>query len=142
MVISDLSPTSAPSFLPSTKPGTPTLIPSFSPTAPTSSPSFTFSTSFNFMSIIQQRFIVPAGYYFVTIYAYGAQGGACLSCRLSSANGGGFGGMVAATVAVTPGQVLYVYVGGMGMGAPSGLSDAGGYNGGGSGDPNPGNEIK
>ena len=42
--------------------------------------------------------------------------------------------MVEATVSVTPGQVLFVYVGGMGLGAPSGTSDAGGYNGGGSGD--------
>ena len=48
--------------------------------------------------------------------------------------------MVEATVSVTPGQVLFVYVGGMGLGAPSGTSDAGGYNGGGSGDTYPGNK--
>ena len=46
--------------------------------------------------------------------------------------------MVEATVSVTPGQVLFVYVGGMGF---SGTSDAGGYNGGGSGDTSSGKRM-
>ena len=83
---------------------------------------------------------MPVGYSFITIYAYGAQGGRCTSCY-SGTPVGGLGGMVEATVSVTPGQVLFVYVGGMGLGAPSGTSDAGGYNGGGSGDTYPGKRM-
>ena len=61
----------------------------------------------------------------------GRRGGKCTASNCDAGiYVGGLGGMVEATVSVTPGQVLFVYVGGMGLGAPS---DAGGYNGGGSG---------
>ncbi len=80
-------------------------------------------------------FSVPAGVYSLVIFAYGAQGGACTRVGCSGSVGGN-GGSIQVTVSVTPGHVLYAYVGGMGLGAPSGTSDAGGYNGGGSGNQN------
>ncbi|MCB0402094.1 MAG: HYR domain-containing protein, partial [Flavobacteriales bacterium] len=72
------------------------------------------STTFNFTGGMQ-TFTVPAGVTSVTIQAYGAQGG-------SNAGGvtGGLGGYATGTLAVTPGDVLNVYVGG-----------TSGYNGGG-----------
>ena len=94
-----------------------------------------YSTTFNYTGSVQ-NFTVPVGYSFVTIYAYGAQGGKCTYCY-SGTEVGGLGGMVEATVSVTPGQVLFINVGGMGF---SGTSDAGGYNGGGSGE-NPGKRM-
>ena len=79
-----------------------------------------------------QAFKVPVGVTSITVTAYGAQGGTCtIGC---GSRNGGLGGSIQAVVSVTPGQVLFVYVGGMGLGAPSGTSVAGGYNGGGSGD--------
>lgn len=63
-----------------------------------------------------QTFTVPAGVTQVTIDAYGAQG--------FDSGFGGLGGRATGTRAVTPGQVLNVYVGGYGSGS------AGGWNGG------------
>ena len=82
-------------------------------------------------------YTVPVGVFSLLIFARGAQGGKCTYCD-SGTWVGGLGGSIQAVVSVTPGQVLFVYVGGMGLGAPSGTSDAGGYNGGGSGDTNSG----
>ena len=79
-------------------------------------------------------FIVPVGINSLLIFAYGAQGGACTQHYYVGTWVGGLGGSIQAAVSVTPGQELFVYVGGMGLGAPSGTSVAGGYNGGGSGD--------
>lgn len=66
-----------------------------------------------------QTFTVPSGVTSVTIEALGAQGGG---------TNGGLGGRAVATVPVTSGEVLNVYVGGM----PLAQIGAGGYNGGGS----------
>jgi hypothetical protein len=68
-----------------------------------------------------QTFTVPQGITSVTITAYGAQG-------MANAQGvaGGLGGQASGTLAVTPGQVLTIYVGRGGI-----VSAAGGYNGGG-----------
>ncbi len=66
---------------------------------------------------------VPAGVTSVTVTAYGAQGGAATNGSI-----GGYGGSATGTLAVTPGQTLYIYVGGQGVNG-----GAGGYNGGGSG---------
>lgn len=80
------------------------------------------TTTFNFTGG-PQEFVVPQGCYAsVQIDAYGAQGGG------SPVVAGGLGGHVQATIAVTPGETLYVYVGG--IGDPTGTP---GYNGGGSG---------
>ena len=79
----------------------------------------------------EQTYTVPAGITRLQVDVRGAQGGA------GSGQGGGRGGQVLATLAVTPGEVLRVYVGGAGDNAPGstngngGLVVAGGYNGGG-----------
>jgi hypothetical protein len=71
----------------------------------------------------QQSFTVPAGVTSVSIDAYGAQGG----------NSGGLGGRATGALSVTPGQVLYVYVGGAGANGSGSGWHAGGFNGGGNG---------
>ncbi len=72
-----------------------------------------------------QSFVVPTGVTSVVVTAYGAQGGAGYST-------GGLGGSVTATIAVTPGETLGIYVGGQGS------SPNGGFNGGGTGGSNVG----
>jgi Glycine rich protein/HYR domain/Secretion system C-terminal sorting domain len=81
------------------------------------------SAVFNFTGAVQS-FVVPPGVTSVIIKTWGAQGGA------NWVNNVNFGGYVQGTVAVTPGQTLYVYVGGQ----PT--TTAGGFNGGGAGDGN------
>ena len=75
-----------------------------------------------------QSYTVPSGVFSVVVDARGAKGGAGLYSR------GGFGGRVQCTMAVTPGDVLYAFVGDSGI-VTGGLStlSSGGYNGGGSG---------
>ncbi len=70
-----------------------------------------------------QSFTVPAGINSITVDIYGAEGGP------GNMGDAGLGGRVEATISVTPGQVLEVFVGG--QGAPFG--GPGGYNGGGDG---------
>lgn len=67
-----------------------------------------------------QSWNVPCGVTSVIIDAYGAQGG-------DNAATGGRGGRLQASVPVSPGQVLNIYVGGAGISC-----NTGGYNGGGS----------
>ena len=69
-----------------------------------------------------QTFTVPAGVTSIQIESWGAQGN-------SNAQGvvGGLGGYATGTLAVTPGDILYLEVGGGGT-----ISTTGGYNGGGS----------
>jgi hypothetical protein len=80
-----------------------------------------------------QSFTVPARVMRVTVTANGAsgptQGGS--SCYFN----GGNGGVVKATILVTPGETLAIYVGGEGVGDTSNCSTAfeGGFNGGGNG---------
>jgi hypothetical protein len=68
----------------------------------------------------QQSFTVPAGVTSITIETWGAQGG-------TLKNAGGLGGYATGTIAVTFGQVFYVFVG------QQPTNSAGGYNGGGAG---------
>ncbi|MCW5853849.1 MAG: hypothetical protein KIT87_27525, partial [Anaerolineae bacterium] len=75
----------------------------------------------------EQIFIVPARVTSVTITALGAQGGASFSIP------GGLGGETVATISVTPGQTLYVYVGGIGGTGSFAGGGTGGFNGGASG---------
>ncbi|MEQ9502310.1 MAG: LruC domain-containing protein [Deltaproteobacteria bacterium] len=69
-----------------------------------------------------QTFVVPAGVTSIDAVLIGAPGATVDGLRR-----GGRGGRVTATLPVTPGETLYVYVGG------NGLRPQGGYNGGGFG---------
>jgi len=71
-----------------------------------------------------QTFTVPECVYAVKFDAYGAEGGT------GSAGKGGLGGRVEASLAVQPGQVFQVFVGGRGDNSPA---SKGGFNGGGKG---------
>ncbi|MEM9821210.1 MAG: glycine-rich protein [Bacteroidota bacterium] len=84
--------------------------------------------AFNYTGAVQ-TFTVPDGVTNIQIDAYGAQGG-----NTYSTNGPGQGGRVQATMNVTPGEVLHIYVGGQGQ-SYSGFSGTlvGGWNGGGNG---------
>jgi hypothetical protein len=76
-----------------------------------------------------QSWTVPAGVYSVNIETWGAQGS-------PGSAAGGLGGYVTGDLAVTPGQVLYIFVGGQGGyngGGTGGLSQNGTYGGNGGG---------
>ncbi len=71
---------------------------------------------------------VPCGVTSINITAYGAQGGNGATGGNNATGGfGGLGGAVQATMSVTPGQVLNIFVGG------AGTQPTGGFNGGGNG---------
>jgi hypothetical protein len=87
-----------------------------------------------------QSFTVPASVYQITITARGAQGGNGVIHQPAIAilyPAGGLGGSATGTFTVTPGQVLYIYVGGKPTtptdNVTTGATIAGGYNGGGNG---------
>ena len=86
-------------------------------------------TTFNYTGGMQ-TYTVPAGVTNLTAIIRGAQGGnGVVNSGGSGIGTGGFGAMIQATITVTPGQLLYLFVGGKGT---SGLgTSAGGYNGGG-----------
>jgi hypothetical protein len=83
-----------------------------------------------------QTFVVPTGVTSLTISAIGATGGSntictCTTGGVSSKGFGGYGGKIQATLTVTPGQTLYVRVGGLGSVMPAcNRIGVGGYNGG------------
>ena len=68
----------------------------------------------------QQTFVVPAGVTSVDVDATGGKGGD------GTTGVGGNGGRIQTTITVTPGQTMYVYVGGAG----GSFNNVGGYNGG------------
>ncbi len=74
-----------------------------------------------------QTYVVPPCVTSVYIESYGAQG-ANSQDRLTTNATGGLGATVTGTLAVTPGQTLYIFVGGQGN-----INGSGGYNGGGTG---------
>ncbi|MEW6470323.1 MAG: T9SS type A sorting domain-containing protein, partial [Bacteroidota bacterium] len=77
----------------------------------------------------QQSFTVPAFVTSVTVDVKGASGGQGMP---PATHAGGKGGRVQATFPVNPGDILYIYVGGVGAdGAPPTTAGAGGFNGGG-----------
>ena len=82
--------------------------------------------NFAFTGAVQQ-FVVPCGITSVVVAAYGGQG-ANAQDRLSTAHAGGLGGTATGTLTVTPGETLYVNVGGQGN-----TNGSGGFNGGASG---------
>jgi hypothetical protein len=77
-------------------------------------------------------FTVPNGVQQIDVDASGAQGGTGYSYQSNYTFGtGGLGARVQATLAVTPGEVLHVVVGGDGLGGgQGGDGGAGGFNGG------------
>jgi PKD-like domain/Secretion system C-terminal sorting domain/Glycine rich protein/HYR domain len=81
----------------------------------------TASVNFNYTGAVQ-TWVVPAGVTSVNIQAFGAQGNA----NASGVSMGGLGGSATGTLAVTPGETLWINVGGGGV-----TSITGGFNGGG-----------
>jgi hypothetical protein len=77
-----------------------------------------------------QTYTVPVGVTSITVDVYGAQGG--LGYNVPNV-GAGQGGRVQATVAVTPGEVLNIFVGGQGGAGGTTVGGTAGYNGGGTG---------
>lgn len=106
------------------------ILPIDGPAAPTCQ-TFSWNGNANGTSGTVQTFTVPADVTSVTITANGAQGGA---------SGGNGGRVEAVGVPVTPGEELYVYVGGSPSGqtgawpdaGPGGVKSTSGYSGGGS----------
>jgi hypothetical protein len=89
------------------------------------------SVSFNFTGSTQ-TWTVPAGVTSITVDAKGAGGGG--GNYFGSQTGTpGTGGRMQATISVTPGQTLNIYVGGRGVDALYGSGGSGGWNGGGQG---------
>lgn len=85
-----------------------------------------------------QSFVVPAGVSSITVTADGASGGDGWNVDVDTPLGtGGLGGRVVATLAVTPGETLYLFVGGAGGDATATVPGAAGWNGGGAGGPSP-----
>ncbi|MBL0202617.1 MAG: hypothetical protein IPP81_21425 [Chitinophagaceae bacterium] len=100
------------------------------PSITTPAPAVPVITTFTFTGAVQ-TFTVPAGITSLTIDTYGAQGAQGASGNSNAgATSGGFGGRgsrATGTLAVTPGQVLNIFVGGAASAA------TGGFNGGGTG---------
>jgi hypothetical protein len=89
-------------------------------------PALSSSTTFDATGAVQ-TFTVPVNVNKVFIDAQGAMGGTGI------AGLGGRGGRVQGALSVTPGEVLYVYVGGKGGGSLTSTQNIGGFNGGGNG---------
>lgn len=98
-----------------TRTSTPTSTPT--PTPPVCNQVFSFTGQ-------EQQFVVPQNVTSMTIEALGARGG--------NTNRGA-GGRTLATIAVTPGETLYIYVGGIGGTGGINTPGTGGFNGGGQG---------
>jgi len=79
----------------------------------------------------EQTFVVPAGVTGLHVVAVGARGGG--ASGLASGAEGGFGAVVSGDVAVSPGETLYVEVGGAGGKGTGTGTGTGGFNGGGAG---------
>ena len=78
-----------------------------------------------------QDFVVPAGVCEVTVVALGAAGGDGNTDNQGNLSVGRPGGTAEATIPVTPGETLHVFVGGQGGDFNAGNGGAGGLNGGG-----------
>ncbi len=91
---------------------------------------FAQTTTFNYTGAMQ-TYTVAAGVFSLSVDCRGAQGG-----NYPGFGSGGNGGRVQCTLAVTPGEVLYIYVGqqgpngGTGSVPPGGSNSGGGANGG------------
>jgi hypothetical protein len=100
---------------------------------------FAQTTTFNYTGI-PQTYTVPAGVYCLLIDMQGAAGGVNSSGFSGPPyiiDSPGHGARVQGTLAVLPGQVITVFVGGAGGNGVSGSPTPGGYNGGGASDFDP-----
>ena len=88
------------------------------------------ATTFTFTAS-EQSYTVPTGVTSVSVVAIGAPGGAGPTTGGTQGGTGGRGAVAAGTIAVQPGETLYVEVGGGGGSGDSG--GGGGFNGGGNG---------
>jgi hypothetical protein len=86
------------------------------------------SATFNFTGTLQ-TYTVPAGAYYLCIEARGARGGDAGPAVAGTVHAAG--GRVQANLAVSPGQILNINVGGYGADADGITTALGGYNGGG-----------
>ena len=84
------------------------------------------TVTFNYTGA-QQSWTVPSGVTSITVDAYGAGGGD------SSGNSGGNGARIQTTLTVTPGDILYIYVGETGSDSAHGSTPSTSFNGGGKG---------
>ena len=80
--------------------------------------------SHNLIILVLCKPLVPAGITSISVDAYGA------GAPNFSYNDGGKGGRTQATLSVSPGEILNIYVGGSGSYHYSGTSGSGGWNGG------------
>ena len=83
------------------------------------------STTFSYTGGVQ-TYTVPCGVTSLSVDVRGARGG----YGYGSYSRGGYGGRVACSLAVTPGQVIYIHVGSAGNNGTSSTYATGGYNGG------------
>jgi hypothetical protein len=124
-------PTSQPTMQPTLQPtkqpvGNPTSQPSSQPSGqPSSRPTFTFTRSFTFTGSIQ-TFMVPSYVTRISVDITGAAAGGVAGGNKKP----GYGARVQATIPITGGTVLNIFVGGKG-GAESSDPVSGGWNGGG-----------
>ncbi len=104
-------------------------------TPPVGTTSCTGLATFNYTGAVQ-TWTVPAGVTSINVDLSAAGGG--LSANASTPSTGlhnpGTGGRLQATLSVTPGQVLNIYVGQKGNNGMNGVPGTGGFNGGGNGD--------
>jgi hypothetical protein len=85
------------------------------------------------LSGVEQTYVVPAGVTSVRVRAIGARGGSGTSGPSAPHQAGGVGAIVTGDLVVTPGQQLFVLVGGDGADGTSAQTAPGGFNGGGAG---------
>jgi Glycine rich protein/Secretion system C-terminal sorting domain len=88
-------------------------------------------TSFSYTGAVQ-TYTVPSGVTRISVDVWGAGGGISYDSA-AYPDRGGWGGRVQALMAVTPGMVLNIYVGGKGSDGAYTTGGGGGYNGGGYG---------
>ena len=88
------------------------------------------TTTYNYTGSTQS-YTVPAGYTSINVVLRGGGGGGGGAISGYTGGNGGSGGYVSGTLAVTPGQVLTLYVAGGGGGETTGPTVAGGFGGGG-----------
>ena len=85
------------------------------------------------LSDVEQTYVVPAGVTSVRVRAIGGRGGSGTAGPSAPHEAGGVGAIVSGDLTVTPGQQLYVDVGGDGADGTSAQTAVGGFDGGGAG---------
>src|SRR6056300_593179 len=91
--------------------------------------SFSDSTTFSYTGSVQ-TWTVPNGNTTITVTAYGGSGGDGANGTIVNGATGGNGAAVTATISVTAGDTLYIYVGGSGANASIRTGGSGGWGGG------------